>query len=265
MIDILNRSLAPIPDEAWEFLDEEAREVLELRLGARKVVDFKGPLGLDVSSINTGRMNKISAEGAEFRSRENLNLIEVELPVKIERSEIDAFARGAEDADSEPVREAAKKIAEIENKAVFFGMSEAGIKGIIPLSKEEHDPIKIEEDRSSFFSAIFTARERLLEEGIEGPYNILMGTKHYNLMNKLESACYPLFKKVQDLVGSEIIYVPELEDNSVMLAAGDDFELFVGQDISLGYKNHDADSVDLFLFETFTFKVNGPEAAITFE
>ncbi len=38
-----------------------------------------------------------------------------------------------------------------------------------------------------------------------------------------------------------------------------------GQDISLGYKNHDADSVDLFLFETFTFKVNGPEAAITFE
>ncbi|MFW6378330.1 MAG: family 1 encapsulin nanocompartment shell protein, partial [Bacillota bacterium] len=145
MVDILNRSLAPIPDEAWEFLDEEAKDILELRLGARKVVEFEGPLGLDVSSINTGRMNKISAEGAEFRSRETLNLIEVELPVKIDRAEIDAFVRGAEDADSDPVREAAKKMAEIENKAIFFGMPEAGIEGIIPLSKEEYDPIKIEE------------------------------------------------------------------------------------------------------------------------
>lgn len=265
MVDILNRSLAPIPEEAWEFLDEEAKEVLGLRLGARRVVKLEGPLGLDVSSINTGRMNKFSAEGAEFKSRETLNLIEVELPVKIDRAEIDAFARGAKDADSDPVREAAKKLAEIENKAIFFGMPEAGIEGIIPLSKEEHDPIMIEEDRSSFFSAIFSAREKLLEEGIEGPYNILMGTKHYNLLNKLESACYPLFKKIEDLVGSKIIYVPELEENSVMLAAGDDFELFIGQDVSLGYKNYDANSVDLFLFETFTFRVNGPEAAITFE
>lgn len=265
MVDILNRSLAPIPVEAWEFLDDEAKDILELRLGARKVVELEGPLGLEVSSINTGRMKKVSAEGAEFRSRETLNLVEVELPVKIDRAEIDAFARGAEDADSEPVREAAKKMAEIENKAIFFGMSEVGIEGIIPLSKKEHDPIKIEEDRSSFFSAIFNAREELLEEGIEGPYNILMGEKHYNLLNRLESACYPLFKKIEDLVGSEIIYVPELEDNSVMLAAGDDFELFVGQDVSLGFKDYDADSVNLFLFETFTFRVNGPEAAITFE
>lgn len=265
MVDILNRSLAPIPEEVWEFLDEEAKEVLGLRLGARKVVELEGPLGLDVSSINTGRMNKISAEGAEFRSRETLNLIEVELPVKIDRAEIEAFARGAEDADSDPVRNAAKKLAEIENKAIFFGMSEAGIEGIIPLSKKEYDPIKIEEDRSSFFEAVFTAREKLLESGIEGPYNILMGPKHYNLLNKLETSGYPFFKKIEDLVGSEIIYVPELEDNSVMLAAGDDFELFVGQDISLGYKNYNADSVELFLFETFTFKVNGPEAAITFE
>ncbi|MFW5790105.1 MAG: family 1 encapsulin nanocompartment shell protein [Halanaerobiaceae bacterium] len=265
MVDILNRSLAPIPDEAWEFLDEEAKDILELRLGARKVVEFEGPLGLDVSSINTGRMNKISAEGAEFRSRETLNLIEVELPVKIDRTEIDAFVRGAEDADSDPVREAAKKMAEIENKAIFFGMPEAGIEGIIPLSKEEYDPIKIEEDRSSFFSAIFTAREKLLEAGIEDSYKIIMGPKHYNLLNKLETSGYPFFKKIEDLVGSEIIYVPELGDNSVMLAAGDDFELFVGQDVSLGFKDYDADSVDLFLFETFTFKVNGPEAAITFE
>ncbi|MGM0420754.1 MAG: family 1 encapsulin nanocompartment shell protein [Bacillota bacterium] len=269
MVDILNRSLAPIPAEAWEFFDDEAREILNLRLNGRKVVNFVGPLGLETSSVNTGRSSKISvkgaAEGAAFLNRNSLSLIEVELPVQMERAEVEAFARGAEDADSDPIREAAKELAKIENKAIFFGMPEADIEGIIPLAKEEHDPIKIEDNRSSFFSAVFKAKEKLYETGIEGPYHLLLGKKHYDMLNELESACYPLFKKIEGLLGTEIIYVPELEDAGVLMPAGDDFELFVGHDISLGYKDHSVNKLNLFFFESFTFRVNTPEAAVVFE
>jgi uncharacterized linocin/CFP29 family protein len=38
-------SNAPISDRAWELLDQEARERLEPALGARRLVDFSGPLG----------------------------------------------------------------------------------------------------------------------------------------------------------------------------------------------------------------------------
>jgi uncharacterized linocin/CFP29 family protein len=51
----LKRHVAPITQEAWDFIDEEARRVLNLKLSARKVVDFVGPKGMDFAAVNTGR------------------------------------------------------------------------------------------------------------------------------------------------------------------------------------------------------------------
>ena len=38
--------------------------------------------------------------------------------------------------------------------------------------------------------------------------------------------------------------------------------LEVGQDLAVGYSAHDAQSVSLYLEESFSFRVNTPEAAI---
>ena len=260
MVDILNRDLAPIPAEAWEFLDEEAREVLENRLGGRRVVEVTGPHGLEKSAINTGRSEELT--GA-FTRRKSLPMFEIEIPITMPRAEIEAFVRGAEDADSDPVREAAERAARIENEAIFKGHDEANIEGII--SASEHEAIEIEEDRSSFFSAIWNARKALNLENVPGPYILVLGDRHYQLLNELESACYPLFKKIEDLLGTEIVYVPELEDQGVLISAGDDYQLHLGQDLSLGYKNSDQEKLELFLFESFTFQVHAPEAAVVLE
>ncbi len=257
MADILNRSQAPIADEIWDFLDEEAREVLEKRLNGRRVVDVNGPLGLDAAAINTGRCQDL--KGA-YRCRESIPFVEIEVPVTVPRAELEAFARGAEDAESDPVREAAEHAAELENRAIFAGLEEADIEGII--SSSEHEEISVEDDRSSFYSAVWEARRTLDLENVPGPYQLVLGDRHYHLLNELETACYPLYKKLEDLLGTEIIYLPELEDRGVMLAPGDDFELFLGQDMSLGYKDSDRENIELFLFETFTFRVNAPEAAV---
>jgi uncharacterized linocin/CFP29 family protein len=43
---------------------------------------------------------------------------------------------------------------------------------------------------------------------------------------------------------------------------GNDFELIVGQDFSIGYLDHSAAAVRLYLQESFTFRVLSPDAAI---
>ncbi len=260
MVDILNRDLAPIPAEAWEFLDEEALEVLENRLVGRKVVEVSGPHGLEAAAVNTGRREEMKGV---FSRRKSLPLVEVEIPITMPRAELEAFARGAEDADSDPVREAAEKAARIENQAIFQGQEEAGIEGIIPAS--EHDAIEVEEDRDPFFSAIWNARRALDLENVPGPYHLVLGDRHYQLLNELESACYPLFRKIEGLLGTDIIYMPELEDKGVLMAAGDFYKLYLGQDISLGFRNSDQEKLELFLFESFTFKIDAPEAAVVLE
>ena len=43
---------------------------------------------------------------------------------------------------------------------------------------------------------------------------------------------------------------------------GGDFELTVGQDFSIGYLDHDAERVRLYIEESFTFLVLSAQAAI---
>ena len=43
---------------------------------------------------------------------------------------------------------------------------------------------------------------------------------------------------------------------------GGDFVLDVGQDFAVGYRDHDADKVELYLEERFTFRVVEPDAAV---
>ena len=44
-MDLLKRELAPVTQEAWAQIDEEASRVLKLHLAGRKLVDFSGPHG----------------------------------------------------------------------------------------------------------------------------------------------------------------------------------------------------------------------------
>ena len=54
----LLRPLAPISDEAWEQIDNEAQRALRAFLAARRLVDFSGPHGWEHSALGLGRLAK---------------------------------------------------------------------------------------------------------------------------------------------------------------------------------------------------------------
>ncbi len=56
----LMRELAPVTDEAWTQIDEEATRSLKHYLAARRLVDFTGPLGWDHSAVDTGRIDVLA-------------------------------------------------------------------------------------------------------------------------------------------------------------------------------------------------------------
>ena len=65
------------------------------------------------------------------------------------------------------------------------------------------------------------------------------------------------------MVESGVEFVPDLGNRGLLISErGGDFELTIGQDISLGFEDRSGDEVELFFIETFTFRVNGPEAAV---
>ena len=56
--------------------------------------------------------------------------------------------------------------------------------------------------------------------------------------------------------------IPEFHTSDRCIACHNGLMTPSGEDVSIGYDRHDADSVDLYLVESFTFRVATPEAAV---
>jgi uncharacterized linocin/CFP29 family protein len=128
----LHRELAPISDAAWADIETEARRTFEQNVAARRVVDLAGPDGLGLASVNTGHLGDVDApaDGVIAKLRTSQPLVQLRVPFTVSRQDVDDVERGAQDPDWQPVKDAAKKIAFAEDRAILEGYAAAGITGI---------------------------------------------------------------------------------------------------------------------------------------
>jgi uncharacterized linocin/CFP29 family protein len=259
----LLRGHAPISDAGWQLLDEEARERLAPALAARKVVDFSGPRGWEYSATSLGRtaaLEQSPDEGVTGRQRRVLPLVELRAEFELSREELRDADRGAEDADLHALDDASRRIARAENVAVFHGWNGA-IQGISEASP--HAPIALGDVADGYPRPVAGAIERLLCEGITGPYAMALGREQYRrVVETAEHGGYPLLDHLGKILEGPIVWAPGVKGAVVVSLRGGDFLFESGQDLSIGYDSHDADVVRLYLEESFSFRVATPEAAV---
>lgn len=262
-MDLLKRRLAPILPEAWALVDEEAKRVLQLHLGGRKVVDFDGPHGWKYAAVNTGRLTLLSDknEDVNLGLRRVQPLVEVRIPIKLEIMELDTVARGADDPDLSPVVATAKKTAFVEDDAIFNGLVKAGITGIVPATP--HAALPLPSDVLELPRTILDAKELLRKAGIGGPYALVVGSVLYEQIFAATDDGRPIAKRIETQIVDRPIVRSEAVVGAVLMSVrGGDYELTVGQDLSIGYAYHSKHEVELYLTESFTFRVLEPAAAV---
>jgi uncharacterized linocin/CFP29 family protein len=258
----LLRELAPIGSAAWAEIEEEATRSLTHYLAARKLVDFTGPLGWDAFGVPTGRTAEAGTDehGVETRRRQALTLVELRVPFTLDRAELERVERGATDADLDAVIDAARRAAQAEDRLAFHGAADGG-PGLVDLTP--HQPVTITEDYSAYPQAVALAVARLKDSGVAGPYAIALGPRCYRgVIESTERGGYPLLEHLRLILGGPVVWAPAVNGAVVLSQRGGDVELIVGQDFSLGYLDHDATSVRLYLEESVAVRVSGPEAAI---
>ena len=273
MTDHLFHDLAPVSAAGWNKIEGDARQTLLTMLAGRKLVDFRGPLGWEASCVCTGRSEAVispaqnpergendKAIGVEARIRGVLPLVEIRVPFEIRRCELAALDRGARDADFEPVIEAARKIAIVENHLIFSGYAAAGIRGICETTSEP--PFGPSDNYENYPELIATALTRLRDRGINGPYAVALSEKCYTDLTDATKAGYPILEHVRRLIDGPLVSTPGLDGAVILSMRGGDFELTVGQDFSVGYLSHDAEHVRLYIEESVTFWTVSPLAAI---
>jgi uncharacterized linocin/CFP29 family protein len=177
------------------------------------------------------------------------------------RSELQDAERGAKDIDLDALAQAAQQIAEAENAAVFHGWSAAGITGVTEASTQ--DPITLGEDCARYPRHVAVAVDALRAAGVGGPYGLALGPEaHTRVLETSEHGGYPLLDHLRKILDGPIVWAPAVNGAAVLSMRGGDFLFDAGQDLSIGYESHDADSVQLYLEESFSFRVATPEAAV---
>jgi len=260
----LLREHAPVSETAWGLIDDEARDRLTPALAARKLVDFAGPHGWEHSATSLGRTSALAGapvDGVTAVQRRVLPVVELRAPFAVSRAELRDADRGAEDVDLDALDEAARRIATAENRAVFHGFEDAGIMGIAQAST--HDPIALGDECELYPRHVARAVEALLRAGVGGPYGLALGPAAYTrVLETSEHGGYPLFEHLRKIIEGPLVWSPGVDGAVVISQRGGDFLFEVGEDLSIGYESHDADAVELYLVESFTFRVVTPDAAV---
>ena len=261
----LHRELAPVSDAAWASIEAEARRTFERHVAGRRVVDVQGPDGPTLASVTTGHIAEIEPPGGDADGivtwlRGAQQLIMLRVPFALSRLDVDNVERGALDSDWQPVKDAARQVAFAEDRAIFDGYPAAGITGV--KASSSNSILTLPEDVREYPTVVSQAVSALRLAGVDGPYSLLLSAPAYTLVSETSDHGYPIRDHLARVVNGEIIWAPAVSGAFVLTGRGGDFELRLGQDLSIGYLSHDSEYVQLYFQESLTFLVYTTEASV---
>ncbi|WP_340539886.1 family 1 encapsulin nanocompartment shell protein [Nocardioides sp. GXZ039] len=260
----LHRNLAPVTEAAWAQIEDEARRTFKRNIAGRRVVDVAGPDGPALSAVGTGHIHPLDThtEGVRVMARQVQPLIELRAPFTVTRAAVDDVERGAQDSDWQPVKDAAKKIAFAEDRAIVDGLSSADIGGIAPGSS--NPALTLPGNAVEITDTVAKALSALRLAGVDGPYSLLLSAEAYTEVAETTDHGYPVREHVSRMLGDggEVIWAPAIQGGLLVSTRGGDYELQLGQDLSIGYLSHTDDTIELYLQESLTFMAFTAESSV---
>jgi uncharacterized linocin/CFP29 family protein len=106
------------------------------------------------------------------------------------------------------------------------------------------------------------ALSQLRLAGVAGPYSLLLSADAWTAVSETSDHGYPIREHLARLLDGDIIWAPAIDGALLLSGRGGDYELRLGQDLSIGYLSHDAERVELYFVESFTFSVYTTEASV---
>ena len=260
----LHRELAPISAAAWAEMEAEARRTFERHVAGRRMVDVSEPGGLQLAAVGAGHLDAIEPPtgGVVAHLRRSQPIVELRVPFAVDRQQVDDLERGARDADWQAVKDAARQIAFVEDRAVFEGYAAARIEGVRASSSNR--PLSLPAEPRDYPTTISQAVSAPRLAGVAGPYTLGLSADAYTLVSEAADYGYPIHDHIARVLDGDIVWAPAIDGAFLLSTRGGDFELTIGQDLSIGYLSHDATSIQLYFQETLTFVVYTREASVAF-
>jgi uncharacterized linocin/CFP29 family protein len=157
------------------------------------------------------------------------------------------------------VIDACRRAAALEDSVAFDGLEVAGVAGC---DRGSDHKVLTFGSAPEFVSSVAEGMAVLQDAGVEGPYGLALGAELWRSVVATIDGGYPVLKHLDLVVNGPVVRARTVDGAVLLSQRGGDFELVVGGDFAIGYSSGDAESVELYVTETFTFRNNEPSAAV---
>lgn len=268
----LSREAAILSEEVWAQIDSAVVKTARSILTGRRFLSVFGPLG-----VGTGYVPLDDAEALAETDTDGVITTTgrkyVEIPTlytdfTLLAKDIEAAAKAGYPLDLSKAIAAAEQAALKEDRFIYFGSEALGYEGI--LTAKGTNKVKGNDwtKGENAFSDVAGAISLLAEQGIYGPYTLVVSPDVYMKMQRLQPNTGLLeIDRVAKLVDGHVIKAPALGKGKAFLVCADkrNMDLAIGQDMATAYLEQKELNHSFRLLETVLLRVKRAKAIVVFE
>jgi uncharacterized linocin/CFP29 family protein len=265
MMHAPRRTSAPLSERVWTALDEAVVAAARHVLAARRVATFEGPKGWDYLAVPCGTASRRETkEGkAGVWIADLVLLAEIRADFSLPWAAVEAFERGGLALDAAGAEAAAREVALAEDRLVLYGEPiGSGFLTTKARRVEAGDWAK----PGRLVRDMLQAAQALDDLGLPGPYRALLApAAYYEYHQAIVEGGYPAARQLKEIVADVHRCAVLRQRGAVFSSREGDLLVTVGGDLTVGYRIHDREGVQLFCVETVAGQARTPEAVCVLE
>lgn len=259
------RAAQPIglSEEVFARIEEAVLHRARTMMTARRFLDFEGPLGAGVESLEIGPVH--DSPLGETRAKVSARRA---IPIPTVYAAFDLPKRGVEGAmhpgiplDTSAAEDAAEEVALAEEHVVYHGVSEVGLEGVLRHTDVQRVGLSDWSDAGGAIGDVIKAADKLDAAQVNGPFALVLAPALYNqLFRKYEGSDVLALDHLRRLASAGI-YKSHVMENTGALISPDIGPLVCAQDLSVSFLEVRASTLRFVISSALVVRLDDPQAA----
>ncbi|SHJ19963.1 family 1 encapsulin nanocompartment shell protein [Lutispora thermophila] len=268
----LSREASTLSDKLWEKIDSAVIDAARRALVGRRFLHIFGPLGVGVNFIaidDVDEIDEVSQDGIIITKGRRL----VEIPTIYDdftllAKDLEHSDRMGFPVDLSRAMAAAEACSLKEDRLIFFGDSELGYEGLLTAQGINRISKKEWAEGENAFTDVVSGMQLLTENGIYGPYALVVSLDLYTQLQRLQPGTGLLeIDRISKLVDGRVFKSPVLGKNKAILVCPEsrNMDLVIGQDMAAAYLEQKELNHVIRILETVLLRIKRKKAIVVFE
>lgn len=268
----LSREASTVSGELWSQIDATVVKTARAVLSGRRFLSVFGPLGVGAGYVpvdDAEALGETDADGViTTTGRKYVEIPTLYTDFMLLAKDIETAARAGYPVDLSKAAVAAEQAALKEDRFLYFGSEALGYEGLLTAKGANKLPMKDWSKGENAFTDVAAAISLLAEQGIYGPYTLVMSPDVAMKMQRLQPNTGLLeIDRVAKLVDGRVVKAPALGKGKALLVCPDkrNMDLVIGQDMAAAYLEQKELNHSFRLLETVLLRVKRKKAIVVFE